>query len=265
MPWSFKEWYEENGDDLNESRRKRYHEDETYREKVLTRNREAARRAREQRKSAGRSTPAGRVKLSRATKGQSIDVEIDGKPQRLQVFTLGALAAYLGKSRRTLYKWEREGLLPDTPFRSSGGHRLYTVESMEWIKSHLMDLGKVDNVVRVRRRGEQKGTVKIIAWGDGKKERVTLFRLGMVARVLGKTRETLLQWEREGLIPMTPLRTEKMAHRLFTAGMIEVLKNAFDLENSVLRGKDAKERFKKAIFEGWKSVKGARLVDPVSA
>jgi hypothetical protein len=56
-----------------------------------------------------------------------------------------------------------------------------------------------------------------------------------------------------------------MEHRMYTADMISVVKEAFEAEGSVLRGADAKGRFKKHVFAGWKSVKGARLVDPLEA
>jgi len=263
MPWSFKDWYEEHSVTLNASRRNRYHTDKKYREQVLARNKESSKKARQQRRQ--EAVDGGqRVRMSRALKEVVVTVEIDGKPQQIRAYTLGVLAAMLGKSKRTLYKWERDGLLPDTPFRSKGGHRLYTMEMMEWIKTNMEEIGKVNSNVKVRRKGDQRGVVKVVEWPDGHREKTRLFRLGMLARVLGKTRETLLYWEREELIPDTPLRTDRMSHRMYTVRMIEVVKEAFDAEGGYLRGEESKARFQRTVASGWAEVMRARIVDPMA-
>jgi hypothetical protein len=47
------------------------------------------------------------------------------------------LADALGKSMSTINFWQRFGTIPETPFRSHGGYRLYTVEMVEGIKAAL--------------------------------------------------------------------------------------------------------------------------------
>lgn len=51
------------------------------------------------------------------------------EPSRKQMLNAREAAAYLGVSKNTLYRMEKDGYL--IPFRTPGGHRRYKVEMLE--------------------------------------------------------------------------------------------------------------------------------------
>jgi excisionase family DNA binding protein len=61
--------------------------------------------------------------------------------------TFGQAAEYLGVSRSTMNRWERQGRLVNVR-RTPGGWRLYSLESLVLLKAHL----QAQRSVRTRQR-----------------------------------------------------------------------------------------------------------------
>ena len=146
----FQEWYDDNRDDLNERRRARYAADPEYRKKVQKWNQDA--RARRRKEAAREDREAKRaVKIKTAGAWKTVEVEVDGVMVRM--FTIGALARAIGKGISTIRVWERNGTLPETPYRSKKGDRLYTLEMVESIQKALRQAGKLDiGVLKEKKR-----------------------------------------------------------------------------------------------------------------
>lgn len=49
---------------------------------------------------------------------------------QVELFPIGELADYLGRTTQTVRKWELSGVLPNTLFRNKRGYRLYTREQI---------------------------------------------------------------------------------------------------------------------------------------
>jgi hypothetical protein len=49
------------------------------------------------------------------------------------MYTTGDLARSLDRQDQTIRKWERQGIIPKTPFRSKTNRRLYTDEQIQAI------------------------------------------------------------------------------------------------------------------------------------
>ena len=97
-------YYKKNKDTLLEKKRSRYHSDPEYRQRQI----EAAR---EYRKNLRESRPPPVVEY-----GES----------RAFAHSVGALAKRINRSVSTINHWQRHGTLPQTPFYTEGGHRMYT-------------------------------------------------------------------------------------------------------------------------------------------
>lgn len=113
-----KKYYENNRDKLLEKKRKRYREDEEYRNKVNSRavDRQRSRRVTVTRRKRSAKDP------------KVFQVSIDGALVDLKMYTLRQLAVALGKSIKTLRAWEDRGILPKALYRDtcgSSGNRLY--------------------------------------------------------------------------------------------------------------------------------------------
>lgn len=50
--------------------------------------------------------------------------------EKRTMFTTGDLARRLDRQDQTIRKWERQGIIPKTPFRSKTNRRLYTEEQV---------------------------------------------------------------------------------------------------------------------------------------
>jgi hypothetical protein len=206
----FQGWYEENGDDWNERRRQRYAEDPEYRKKVRRWNKEARNRRKvEERKEKRAARKAMKIQPSGAWK--TIEVEVDGVKTRM--FTIGALARVLGKGISTIRVWEKKGVLPETPHRSSKGDRLYTVEMVEAIQETLWRVGKLERTKEVVRKKKKPSYVvrKVKFKGQRKPQEVQLFKIGSLAKAVGRTVVALTQMEKRGVLPRTPLVASSLA------------------------------------------------------
>lgn len=52
---------------------------------------------------------------------------------KVQLFSIGTLAWFLGRSPQTIRQWEIGGIIPKTPFKNARGARLYTQEQIDAI------------------------------------------------------------------------------------------------------------------------------------
>jgi hypothetical protein len=110
---NFRDWYEENADDMSVKRKKAYAKDPAARKA-------AQERARKYRK---------RIKDGeRVTRTQHRT--LNGK--EVEVFSTGYVAAELGVSATMLINWEAKGWIPESVFGEK--HRLYTVKQKKLIE-----------------------------------------------------------------------------------------------------------------------------------
>jgi len=117
-----KAYYEKNRDKLSEERKRRYREDPEYRDTMLAQVRAyriKKRRERERLRKEGKIAPAhpgGPRAPLRVTVGGVSTI----------AYTVGRVAIEIRRSKDVINYWTRIGLLPQTPFRSPRGDRLYT-------------------------------------------------------------------------------------------------------------------------------------------
>jgi len=144
----WQEYYAKNRDKILSRRRKKYHHDSRYRQKI----KEAARRYRQKRLTIKKAMD---LQLSELIKGiddpeeirkkvGNISIDENGKinvgkkrlirprevvlaGKKILLFPIAYLAMKLGKSTRTIYHWEKVGILPETPYRGFNNWRLYTL------------------------------------------------------------------------------------------------------------------------------------------
>jgi len=251
-PFSFKKWYEDNGKALNESRRQRYLNDHDYKARVREGNkksrvkaREAAVEERAARYSAKELVVAGNWHTS------TITTNSDTK-----LVTIGALAHMLNRSKIGLRLLEKRGVLPAPAVRSKQGTRLYTPEQVLDIQKLVSGLESSKSEKRVI--AEYK--VCVVSMADGKHYKLPLFRVGVLAKAVGRSVATVEQMERRGLIPETPLRIPPN-RRVYTSEMIEAVSEAFDRRYGSFRGADVKE-VHDGIQSAWKNqnVVGAKFI-----
>jgi DNA-binding transcriptional MerR regulator len=287
----FQEWYRDNGGELNKSRRERYRTDPEYREKVLEQNREARKRRRKAAlKERKKRQEASTVRTSQPWK--SINVELkdeNGNPVVTRMFSIGAVAGALDCSVQALRLWEKKKIIPETPYRYSKGDRLYTVEQIETYREILTQQGRI-GADRTRTRvlpyverwvvfpGERRTGKRVDAselssldeatteaiLKDGRLARkVRLFRIGTLAKAVGRTVVTLEQLEQRGAFPETPFRASEVGYRLYTMKMMEAVKKAFKDRDGDIRGEEAWQEFHDEVYAAWKAlnVLGAKILD----
>lgn len=119
----FSEWYGENRFDVLAKRRDKYANDPDYAKKA----RESSRRYRDEVKS-GKRVPGE----SGQERGP-VMVKMDG--YHVEARTVRHLAEGIGRSVQTINYWTKHGSFPDTPLKTPGGHRLYTDDMIEVVRS----------------------------------------------------------------------------------------------------------------------------------
>lgn len=162
-----------------------------------------------------------KVKLTpKKTSWRIIEKEIDGS--LVSFFTIGALAKALDRAVSTLRVWEREGLLPETPHRTENGQRLYTIDQLQELKMRSRRDPVFSELVRRKRRTNK--VVKKVKWASGEVEQLELYRVRVLAELIGRSAQTVRLMERKNGLPPTPLRSGNQ--RLYTMKMIEAVKRA---------------------------------------
>ena len=117
-----KQYYEAHRSELSDRRKSRYREDPEYRETILRQVRAYRKEKRAERE---RRRAAGELPPPRSTgPREPLKVELDGV--NTVAYTVSRVAQEIQRSKNTINYWTRVGLLPQTPFRSSRGDRLYT-------------------------------------------------------------------------------------------------------------------------------------------
>ena len=253
-PWEFKDWYKEHGEELNESRRDRYNKDPAYREQVLEANRESRRKRRkEQLIERATEQETKKVKTGKLWKESVIDGQT--------FLTIGALASVLGRSKLGVRLLERDGIIPTTPHRNAQKERLYTPAQVLDIRESL---AAKNRLVRKKTAGIPEFVQCRVKLSDGSVVICPLFRVGVMAKAVGRSPITLEQMERRGALPPTPLRLPPN-RRVFSAEQIEAVKAAFDKRGGDLRSDPNKGALKTEILAAWKAAKivGAKVLEVV--
>jgi DNA-binding transcriptional MerR regulator len=242
----FKDWYSKNKDELNKSRRERYAGSLLYRERVKERNRRARlKKKRERIKEAKRRQKAVKIRLSKSWK--TVKVEVDGV--EVQMYTIGALAKVLGKGISTLRIWEKNGILPETPYQTERGERLYTLEMVEIIRKELQKSGKLGS--EQKGKGRLPFVVREVQYISGKRARLKLYRIGVLAKAVRRTAIAINQMEKRGVFPKTPLFASSLKYRLYTYEMINVARKAFESRGGLVRGLLDWRDLYLEVLKGW--------------
>jgi DNA-binding transcriptional MerR regulator len=105
----------------------------------------------------------------------------------------------------------------------------YRMKVSEWNRKHRQQRQK-EHVEEQKKRVEER-IIKphrprkfVVTMEDhsGKKASITLFTIGMLVKVLGRSAMTIRKWEDTGVIPATPIRTSR-GDRFYTAEFIELI------------------------------------------
>jgi len=151
-PGYFEDYYEKNKRKINRKRKKRYHTDPEYRERVL----KASQNYRD-RKRSEKEVPA------RVPRYQ-VPREFDVQGGKIQLLSVGFFALFLGRSVQSINHWEKTKpkLLPITPYRDRRGFRYYTIEMMQVVKDVIGEkrrLFPVDEAMyhEIKRRWRELG------------------------------------------------------------------------------------------------------------
>lgn len=260
----FQEWYANNGDELNKSRRDKYRDDPEYREKILKQNREARKKRRKEALKEKRKKQAA-TKTRTAQSWKAVTVELEDKKSGQMVptkmFTIGAVAKALGCSVQALRLWEKKGVIPEASFRYSKGDRLYTAEAIDILREVLAKQKRLEGTKPPRPLPYVERAVRLV--GPKREEKMRLFRIGVLAKTVGRTVVTLEQLEQRGALPETPFRASKVGYRLYSREMMEAVKASFDKRLGEIRGEDAWQEFHDEVQSAWKSlgVVGARILE----
>ena len=127
----FAAYYEVNKEKLAEKRRNRYQNDPEYRERIKEAARERRRRAREERE---QLKVEGRLPPPKYKGGIGNPATVLLGDKMVPAYSITILADRVGKPLYVVQYWARRGLLPQTPFRSNSGSRLYTQQMINAVK-----------------------------------------------------------------------------------------------------------------------------------
>jgi len=244
----FQGWYEGHKDTFNEQRRARYANDSEYRDRVQQWNQETRRRNREEAEQEDLEVRQA-VKLKSSGSWKTVDVEVDGV--QVPMFTISALAKAVGKGISTIRVWEKNGTLPTTPYRSDKGDRLYTLEMIESVQKALYRAGKLERGVLKRKKGPAyvERDVKFRLLDEPVAMR--LYKVGTLAKAVNRTVISVVQMEKKGCLPRTPLVTSSIEYRLYTLDMIEAVQGAFERRGGAVRGKEEWRDLYEEIVRDW--------------
>lgn len=251
----YRTWWEKNKDRVLAHRKERYAKDPEYREKAAEYSRKSRQRKSDERKAATEpheDSPGGvvAVRIPRIRKPE----EVPWKGKTVKAYGIEVLCRAIGRSRVTIYSWERKGWLPKTPLTSSREEKLYTAGMIE-VVAQIVRAYEEEGLSRGRQQFSVYGQAmhdKILAGWDALNgdedvdlsqyisirvpsvvtkiveingEQVECYTVEMLSRAIGRSKYMIPVWEKNGVIPRTPL-TNKRGWRLYTADMIEVVRTA---------------------------------------
>lgn len=251
----YRTWWEKNRERVLEHRKERYATDPEYRDKAAEYSRKSRERKSSERKAATEPTgdgPGGvvAVRIPRVRK----PTRVRWKRRMVQAYGIEVLCRAIGRSRVTIYSWERKGWLPKTPLISSREEKLYTAGMIE-VVAKVVKAYEEEGLSRGRQqfsvygqamhdkiqagwdelRGDEKvdlsqyisirvpSVVTKVVEVNG--EQVECYTVEMLSRAIGRSKYMVPVWEKNGVIPRTPL-TNKRGWRLYTPDMIEVVRTA---------------------------------------
>lgn len=129
----FKKWYEKNKEDLAERRRKKYAEDEEYRNKALQRSRQYYWLSRRRADSLTRKQIDVEAAIAELGRDDCIeDIVTDendvryGLPIRIPVYGIGVVAKYFDRTVQTVRLWFLRKYLPEPTYRDTMSNRIFT-------------------------------------------------------------------------------------------------------------------------------------------
>lgn len=238
----YAQWYAENRARRNARRRKRWREDPAYR------RRQVRKRPRRRKRSRDRQHLA--------------PLELEAGGRVIVLWSVGVLAKWIGRTVRTVDSWQARGALPETPFRR-GGVRYYSEGMIKAIQDALTRAGG-----RVRDDDALWYYRVLLQWLQGDlahleehvdvepKELRRVYQDGELvaytvlgaSEELGRQVQTVVDWQRCGLIPRTPLRYGE--EEVFTPGMIRALSAAVQARGGVVPWQDATLR--RELREAWR-------------
>lgn len=249
MAWSFEDWYRRNKEAFNEKRRARYNQDKAYRKRVLETNK----KSREKYKS--------RDQEEKRAQKEAVKIRIKERWKRYQqygtaFFSVGALAEAVGVSVLSIRNWESKGLIPETPYRSRSGNRLYSYPQIMQIVEDLKEQGRIKN--KAGTRAKTRTIECMVKYVGGEKKRVRLYQVGLLAEVLDRSRRSVRHLEQQGRLPATPFRATG-GNRLYTYEMIKAASQAY--EKGPFQGEEWRS-FYREVKRSWKElgIFGARVV-----
>jgi len=200
MSERYKKWYDIHKETFNAKRRKDY-------EKTKV---EAA------------SKYAGMGKLS--TNGRLI-IELDGKNYASVMYTTLELVQNIGCTPAAIYKWEKQGVIPVTPFVDKSGDRYYSEDLVHLIRNILKKTGKLEKIIK-----NEKG---IEYWMSVNPEQHVLERIMFYTRkklctILGITNEKLCDWEDRGLIPVSKFMDTESNVPIYSVKYVSLIQRIAD-------------------------------------
>lgn len=255
MAFVFKDWYEQNKEDLNKARRDRYEADPEHQKHVRELNAESRKRRRKEVQKEAIAASKARKIQGAVREWKEFDVEVpdgNGGVKTEKAFTIGALAAATRRSIQSLRAWEKAKVIPPADATSGKGDRLYTVSLIEKIVTDLEKSGRLKETMR-QRRGIPR-VEKMVRFADGREERTTLFLVAALAQVLERTIITIQGMEGRGVLPKTPFRASTRRYRLYTVEQIEAVKARFREMGDRLRDDAVKVRFHDAVKADWEKL-----------
>ncbi len=135
-------YYLRHKDRIKKQRDARYQHDEEYKQGILRRR---AKQREFEKKERRRAKEKALPKNQRGPKRMRVTLP-DGTKHITGMFTLGQAAYLIGVSGQTIRKWESQGVLPPTTYRTTGKHRLYTVHQVEVIQRVFVKYRKLQKV-----------------------------------------------------------------------------------------------------------------------
>lgn len=155
MPNEYYEgYYEEHKDDIAAKRKERYEKDPEYRKKVRERSRKYRERQRQARP---------RARIPKHSKSKTYKTGDGGE---VELFSVGSFALGVGRSVQCINHWEREGILPKTPYRQKQGSddnprwfRFFTREMALAVRKVVGEKGRLEPPIipsKIRKKIERR-------------------------------------------------------------------------------------------------------------